>query len=142
MAEDPPIVKVTSADVDMNAAIARARDTLPTFWASYDTPKPSETGHGLKVRFAVGPDRFEHIWMSEVEKLPDGNFSGRFANQPSDLPDKNEGDQVEFKQADITDWLFIRNGKVVGGESIKLLLKSMPKEQADAMRAQMEQPRQ
>jgi uncharacterized protein YegJ (DUF2314 family) len=142
MAEDPPIVKVTSADVDMNAAIARARDTLPTFWASYDTPKPSETGHGLKVRFAVGPDRFEHIWMSEVEKLPDGNFSGRFANQPSDLPDKNEGDQVEFKQADITDWLFIRNGKVVGGETIKLLLKSMPKEQADAMRAQMEQPRQ
>jgi uncharacterized protein YegJ (DUF2314 family) len=142
MAEDPPIVKVTSADVDMNAAIARARDTLPTFWASYDTPKPSETGHGLKVRFAVGPDRFEHIWMSEVEKLPDGSFSGRFANQPSDLPDKNEGDQVEFKQADITDWLFIRNGKVVGGESIKLLLKSMPKEQADAMRAQMEQPRQ
>ncbi|WP_159006535.1 DUF2314 domain-containing protein [Bradyrhizobium sp. S69] len=138
MAEDPPIVKITSADVDMNAAIARARDTLPMFWASFDAPKPSETGHGLKVRFAVGPHRFEHIWMSEVEKLPDGNFSGRFANQPSDLPDKNEGDQVEFKQADITDWLFIRNGKVVGGETIKLLLKSMPKEEADAMRAQME----
>ena len=141
MAEDPPVVKVTSADVDMNAAIARARDTLPTFWASFDAPKPSETGHGLKVRFAVGPDRFEHIWMSEVEKLPGGNFSGRLANQPSDLPGKNEDDQLEFKQADITDWLFIRNGKVVGGETIKLLLKSMPKEQADAMRAQMEQPR-
>ena len=140
MAEDPPIVKVTSADVDMNAAIARARDTLPTFWASFDAPKPSETGHGLKVRFAVGPDRFEHIWVSEVEKLPDGNFSGRFANQPSDLPG-NEGDQVEFKQADIADWLFIRNGKVVGAETMKLLLKSMPKEQADAMRAQMEEPR-
>jgi uncharacterized protein YegJ (DUF2314 family) len=141
VAEDPPVVKVTSADADMNAAIARARDTLPTFWASFDAPKPSETGHGLKVRFAVSPDRFEHIWMSEVEKLPDGNFSGRFANQPSDLPGKNEGDQVEFKQVDITDWLFIRNGKVVGGETIKLLLKSMPKEEADAMRAQMEQPR-
>jgi uncharacterized protein YegJ (DUF2314 family) len=122
----------------MNAAIARARDTLPTFWASYDAPKPSETGHGLKVRFAVGPGRFEHIWMSDVEKLPDGNFSGRCANQPSDLPGKNEGDQVEFKQAAITDWLFIRNEKVVGGETIKLLLKSMPKEEADAMRARME----
>jgi uncharacterized protein YegJ (DUF2314 family) len=142
MAEDPPIVKLTSDDADMNAAIARARDTLPTFWASYDAPKPSETGHGLKVRFKVGSNRFEHIWMSDVEKLPDGNFSGRLANEPSDLPGKNEGDQVEFKQADITDWLFIRNEKIVGGETIKLLLKSMPKEQADAMRAQMEQPRQ
>jgi uncharacterized protein YegJ (DUF2314 family) len=138
MAEDLPIVKVTTAAVDMNAAIARARDTLPTFWASYDAPKPSETGHGLKVRFAVGPHRFEHIWISDVEKLPDGNFSGRCANQPSDLPGKNEGDQVEFKQADITDWLFIRNEKIVGGETIKLLLKSMPNEEADAMRARME----
>src|SRR5271154_1043735 len=140
MADDPPIVKVTSADADMNAAIARARDTIPTFWASYHAPKPSETGHGLKGRFAVGAHRFEHIWISDVEKLPDGTFSGRFANQPSDVPGMNEGDQVEFKQADITDWLFIRNEKVVGGETIKLLLKSMPKEQADAMRAQMEQP--
>ena len=136
----PPIVEVTSADVDMNAAIARARDTLPTFWAAYDAPKPSETGHGLKVRFAVSPGRFEHIWMSDVEKLPDGNLSGRFANDPDDLPG-TEGDQVEFKQADITDWLFIRNEKIVGGETIKALLKSMPKEEADAVRALMEQPK-
>jgi uncharacterized protein YegJ (DUF2314 family) len=140
MAKDPPIVELTSDDADMNAAIVCARDTLPTFWASYDAPKPSETGHGLKVRFAVGPGRFEHIWMSHVERLPDGSFSGRCANQPSGLPGKNEGDQVEFKQADITDWLFIRNEKVVGGETIKLVLKSMSSEEADAMRARMEQP--
>ena len=145
MAEDPPIVKVTSSDADMNAAIARARDTLPTFWASYNARKPSETGHGLKVRFAVGRDRFEHIWMRDVEKLPDGNFSGRFANEPSDLPGKDEGDQADFNQADfnqadITDWLFIRNEKVVGGETIKRVLKSMSSEEADAMRARMEQP--
>jgi|SRR5271168_4615000 uncharacterized protein YegJ (DUF2314 family) len=139
--EDLPIVKLTSDDAEMNAAIARARDTLPTFWASYDARKPSETGHGLKVRFAVGPGRFEHIWMSDVEKLPEGHLSGRFANEPSDLPGKNEGDQAEFKQADITDWLFIRNEKVVGGETLKLLLKSMTSEEADAIRAQMEQPR-
>src|ERR1700722_15487245 len=117
--EDLPIVKLTSDDAEMNAAIARARDTLPTFWASFDAPKPSETGHGLKVRFAVGPERFQHTWMSDGEKLPDGNFSGRFANQPSDLPDMNEGDQVEFEQAQISDWLFIRNEKVVGGETIR-----------------------
>jgi hypothetical protein len=46
MAEDPPTVKVITDDVDMNAAIARARDTLPAFWASYDAPKPSEPDMG------------------------------------------------------------------------------------------------
>ena len=42
--DDPPTVGVRAADAEMNAAIARARDTLPTFWASCDAPKPTEVG--------------------------------------------------------------------------------------------------
>jgi uncharacterized protein YegJ (DUF2314 family) len=78
--------------------------------------------------------------MSDVKRLPGGNYSGRFANQPGELPGKDIGDEAKFEQADISDWLFLRNEKVVGGETIKLLFKSMPKEDADAMRARMEQP--
>jgi uncharacterized protein YegJ (DUF2314 family) len=137
--EDPPIVGVRSADAEMNAAIAHARDTLPTFWASCFAPKPTETGHALKVRFEVGAE-VEHIWVIDVEKLSNGNYSGRFANEPSELLG-NIGDQVEFKQIDISDWMFMRNEKVVGGETIRALLKSMPEEEADAMRARMEQPK-
>ena len=137
--DDPPTVGIRAADVEMNAAIACARDTLPTFWASCDAPKPTEVGHALKVRFDVGADG-EHIWVSDVKKLSDGNYSGRLANEP-DLLGKNIGDQVEFRQVDISDWMFMRNEKVVGGETIKALLKSMPKEEADAVRARMEQPK-
>jgi uncharacterized protein YegJ (DUF2314 family) len=138
--DDPPTVDVRAADAEMNAAIAHARDTLPTFWASCDAPKPTETGHALKVRFDVGAE-VEHIWVIDVKKLSDGNYSGRLANEPSDLPGKNIDDQVEFKQTDISDWMFMRNEKVVGGETIKALLKSMPEEEADAVRALMEQPK-
>jgi uncharacterized protein YegJ (DUF2314 family) len=138
--DDPPIVDVRAADAEMNTAIARARDTLPTFWASCDAPKPTETGHALKVRFDVGAE-VEHIWVIDVKKLSDGNYSGLLANEPSDLPGKNIGDQVKFKQIDISDWMFMRNEKVVGGETIKALLKSMPEEEADAVRARMEQPK-
>ena len=134
------IIDVRTADAEMNAAIAHARETLPTFWASYEAPKPSETGHSLKVRFPTGGSRGEHIWMADVKKLPNGGYSARFANQPRDLPGKRVGDLVEFKQADISDWMFMRNGKIVGGETIKPLLKSMPKAEADALRARMEQP--
>ena len=94
----------------------------------------------MKVRFNVGAG-VEHIWVSDVRQLSDGDYSGRFANEPSDLPGKNVGDQVKFKQIDISDWMFMRNEKVVGGETIKALLKSMPKEEADALRARMEQPK-
>jgi uncharacterized protein YegJ (DUF2314 family) len=45
-----------------------------------------------------------------------------------------------FKEADISDWMFMRNGKIVGGETIRPLLKSLPKANADALRAKLETP--
>ena len=66
--------------------------------------------------------------------------AGRFANAPRDLPGKKAGEVALFKEADISDWMFTRNGKIVGGETIKPLLKAMPKADADALRARMETP--
>jgi uncharacterized protein YegJ (DUF2314 family) len=135
-----PVIDLSSGNAEMNAAIAKARATLPTFWASYDAPKPYETGHSLKARFPNPRNNGEHIWIAEVKKIADGRYSGRFANAPRDLPGKKAGDVIEFKEADISDWMFMRNGKIVGGETIRPLLKSMPKADADALRARMETP--
>ena len=135
-----PVIDLGSGDAEMNAAIAKARGTLPTFWVSYDAPKPSETGHSLKVRFPKPRSGGEHIWMADVKKTADGRYSGRFANAPRDLPGKKAGDVAEFREADISDWMFTRNGKIVGGETIRPLLKSLPKADAEALRARMESP--
>jgi len=135
-----PVVNVPNSNPEMAAAIAKARATLPTFWASYEAPKSSETGHSLKARFPNPKNDGEHIWMAEVKKLPGGRYSGRFANQPRDLPGKRAGDLVEFTEADISDWMFMRDGKIVGGETIRVLLKSLPKADADALRARLETP--
>jgi uncharacterized protein YegJ (DUF2314 family) len=133
------VISVADTDAEMNAAIARARATLTVFWASYDAAKRTETEHSLKVRFpTAGND--EHIWMSQVKKLPGGEYAARFADTPQNLPGKRLGDLAEFKDLDISDWMFVRNGKIVGGETIRPLLKSMPKADADALRARMEQP--
>ena len=140
-AEDrSPVIDVRSADAEMNTAIARARGTLPTFWASYDAPKSSETGHSLKVRFANSTNNGEHIWMADVKKIAAGRYSGRFANAPRYLPGKHAGDTVEFREADISDWMFLRNDKIVGGETLRPLLKSLSKPDADALRARLERP--
>src|ERR1700753_4167916 len=121
------VIHVPSDDAEMAAAIARARARLPTFWASWKKPKPSETGHALKVRFANETNDGEHIWMRDVKKLPSGLYSGRFDDAPVYLPGKKEGDLAEFEEADISDWMFRRNDKIVGGETIRPLLKSLPK---------------
>ena len=135
-----PVIDLSSGNAEMNAAIAKGRATLPTFWASYGAPKPSETGHSLKVRFPNPRNNGEHIWMADVKKTADGGYSGRFANAPRDLPGKKAGEVALFKEADISDWMFMRNGKIVGGETIRPLLKSLPKAEADALRARLETP--
>jgi uncharacterized protein YegJ (DUF2314 family) len=135
-----PVIDVRSADAEMNAAIARARGTLPAFWSSYDAPKTSETGHSLKVRFAASSNHGEHIWMADVKKIGGGRYSGKFANEPRYLPGKHAGDMVEFREADISDWMFLRNDKIVGGETLRPLLKSLSKPDADALRARLETP--
>ena len=140
-AEDrSPVYDVASGNPEMAAAIAKARATLPAFWASYEAPRASEAGHSLKVRFATRRNDGEHIWMADVKKLAGGRYSGRFANQPRDLPGKRAGDLIEFTEADISDWMFMHNDKIVGGETIRVLLKSMPRADADALRARMETP--
>ena len=143
-AEDrSPVIDVSSANAEMNAAIAKGRATLPTFWASYDAPKSSETGHSLKVRFINPRTNGEHIWMADVKKTADGRYSGRFAETgkraicPARRPARWP---CSRKLTDISDWMFTRNGKIVGGETIKPLLKGMPKADADALRARMETP--
>ena len=133
------VISVADTDAEMNAAIARARATLPVFWASYDAPKRSEAEHSLKVQFLTAGNG-EHIWMSQITKLPSGDSAARFADVPKTMPGKRIGDLARFTEADISDWMFMRNGKIVGGETIKPLLKSMPKADADALRARMEQP--
>ena len=138
--DDPPVIVVPSGDPEMAAAIAKARATLSVFWASYEAAKPSEDGHSLKVRFPTSRTNSEHIWMVDVKRLPDGGFSGRFGNAPRDLPGRREGDLAQFTEADITDWMFMRNGKIVGCETMRPLLKSMPKADADAFRAMLETP--
>jgi len=140
-AEDrSPVIGVPSNDAEMNAAIEKARVSLATFWASYASPKSDEHDHALKVRFPTSGSGSEHIWVANVKKLADGTFAGHLANQPLDLAGKNEGDPVEFKAADISDWMFMRKDKIVGGETLRAMFKSMPKEDADALRAQMETP--
>jgi hypothetical protein len=94
-----PVIDLSSDNAEMNAAIAKGRATLPAFWASYDAPKPSETGHSLKVRFANPRNNGEHIWMADVKKTADGRYSGRFANAPRDLPGKKAGEVALFMEA-------------------------------------------
>jgi uncharacterized protein YegJ (DUF2314 family) len=137
-ADGDGVISVSADDAEMNAAIAKARATLPDFWKAFDHPSSGDSDFALKVRIADG-DAVEHFWLVDLERA-DGKVFGTLGNDPQFVTSVKIGDRLEIPEADISDWLFLRNGKMVGNQTIRPLLKRMPKDEADAYRSILAEP--
>lgn len=133
------VINVPNEDAEMAAAIAKARASLPKFWKVREAAKAGEEGFALKVRIPYGKDFAEHFWLTNI--MRDGDrMSGIISNDPNDATHVSKGDRYDFTEAEVSDWLYRRNGKMVGNETMRPLLKRMPKAQADQYRAMYESP--
>lgn len=130
-------ITVPGDDEEMNVAIEKARRRLPWFMAQLAKPGAGESGFAVKVQLPVINHETdvngEHIWVINIEIDPEGNLSGDIDNDPQHLSGLKAGDRLVFTIDEITDWMFLRNGKIVGNETRRALLKFMsPEERASA----------
>ena len=132
------VISVLSEDKDMNAAIQKARGALSSFWTSYGSPAAGEADHALKVAVA-GNGTTEHFWLTRIKREA-GKISGVISNQPQSVKTVKVGQRYEFTEDMISDWTFKRNGKLVGNETMRVLLPRMPEEQAAVYRKMYETP--
>jgi uncharacterized protein YegJ (DUF2314 family) len=132
------VISVLSEDKEMNAAIQRARRTIDTFWKSYEALSANETDHALKVAIA-GNGTTEHFWLTRIRR-DGGKLSGVVSNRPQNVKTVKLGQRYEFTAETISDWTFKRNGKLVGNETMRVLLPRMPEEQAAVYRQMYETP--
>ncbi len=137
-AQSDTLITVPNEDPEMAAAIAKARASLPVFWKSFEQPGPGEEGFALKVAIRDGKD-VEHFWLTDVAR-DGGKLSGTINNEPGLVDNVENGARYEFTEAEISDWLFQRNGKMVGNETMRPLLKRMPQAEAEQYRAMYEAP--
>lgn len=139
LAKDP-VYNVRIEDAEMNAAIAKARAALPDFFKEFTAPKSGETGFSLKVRIPYGDGTSgEHFWLTDVERKGD-RFIGTINGEPENATQVQTGQRYEFGEPEISDWMFMRDGKMVGNETMRPLLKQMPHDQAEQYRALYEKP--
>jgi uncharacterized protein YegJ (DUF2314 family) len=132
------VVSVLSEDKEMNAAIKKARTSLDVFWKSYETPGPGEADFALKVAIS-GNGSTEHFWLTRIQR--DGEqLSGLISNQPQSVKTVKMGQRFSFTTDMISDWTFKRNSKLVGNETMRVLLPRMPEEQAAVYRQMYETP--
>lgn len=128
------IVNVEANDREMNAAKARAIAELPDFYRHLSRPERGEDRFMIKFDIAPG-EAVEYVWAGDLDRstMP---MTGTLLSHPQQTRDQ-AGDRVSIAEADIIDWLYIRNGVAQGAYTQRVLLDRMPPDEAAALRANM-----
>ena len=131
-----PIVRyVSREDQAMNAAIARARATLPQFLPRLRNPPAGQSYLGVKVRLG-GESAGEHIWLYEV-RYQGGRIVGRLVDDAELFPKFKRDDEVRVAPGEITDWMTVENGLACGGFTSRIMARSMTPDQRAAWMEEM-----
>ena len=118
-----------ATDVELEAAIQQARNTLEEFMDRIASPHPDRTFVAVKVR-VFPPDGWpQDIWVDGVT-YTDGSFRG---NMGDDIPSLKLSfdDKMVIQTKAIVDWMIVEDGKLVGGYTIRLAYQRMSPEEKE-----------
>jgi uncharacterized protein YegJ (DUF2314 family) len=118
----------------VNDAIAKAKQTLPVFFARLAKPEPGDSGFMIKIRFETSkPPSGEHVWARDIVRDGD-KVSATIDTDPRDIPNVKRGQRVTVPVSQITDWLYVRNNRYHGAYTVRALLPYMDPKEAEEMR--------
>ena len=121
----------------MAAAIAKARASLESFRTVLAAPPTGSKSFSVKVGFPWGiKDDREHIWLTEP-KLAATTVTGTINNEPVDATSLKLGEVVTAPLEDISDWMYVENGVLRGGYTLRVLLDKMSPETRKKMLSEM-----
>ncbi len=124
------IARVPDDDPKMNEAMAKARTTVDTFLTALKAPTRNQTMFAVKVHFKDGSQN-EHMWISKVT-FDGTKFHGMIDNSPQMVKNVKAGQKVSVAKGEISDWMFLENKKLVGGETLRVLRNALnDKERAE-----------
>ena len=106
------LVYAKADDVEVNAAMKAAKDSLPEFWSRYDAQRPGDGPFLLKVALPTRDDDLEYIWMFVTTREP--KITGALANAPVKIDGVSEGSTVTVTEDQISDWTYVRDEVVYG----------------------------
>lgn len=112
-AKNDEVLHLEDDDPAMQAAYAKARNTLDHFLALAASPPPDVGAFAVKVSIAEG-DYQEHFWVTPFEITKDGTFLGQIGNRPRIALGVAEADYISFRRADVVDWTYRKEGKMHG----------------------------
>jgi uncharacterized protein YegJ (DUF2314 family) len=130
------LVKEGYDEEEMEAAIARARSEVDSFIA--EMSKGNGTDFAVKVPIEDKGET-EHFWLTDIA-YQNGKFEGVIGNDPGIVTNVKSGQKWTVKKSEISDWMFMRDGKMHGNYTIRPLLKTMSEKEAAKFRSIMANP--
>ena len=130
---DDHVINVDKDDQEMLAAFAKARKSVDTVIALINAGKLSK--YNIKVKIQ-DPNGTEYFWLSGVT-LNGDTFTGKIDNDPEIVKNVKIGDEQTVPKAGISDWMYMKNGKMHGNYTLRVLLKKIDKDEAAKYRAML-----
>jgi len=120
---EPACLQIAEENKAMDRAVETAQKTVKKFIAVLRSPKGNQGRFAVKKPIVEG-DKVEHIWLTEVSF--DGHlFHGKVDNEPVDIKGARLGQEVSVAANEISDWMYVEDGKLVGGYTIAAMLQHM-----------------
>jgi len=117
-ATEPEYYQVQNDHAAMHEAVITARKTVGKFIGALKHPTAGQIDFEVKKPFVQGSN-VEHIWLSDVQ-FTGSRFQGRLDNTPQKIRGLKVGQLVSVNPNEISDWVYIDNGKLVGGYTIRV----------------------
>ena len=83
--------------------------------------------------------RTEHFWANDIERKDDKIF-GTINNDPEIVKNVRMGERIEIPDAQISDWLYLRDDKMIGNYTLRVLFKQMPAKEVEYWKQRMAEP--
>jgi uncharacterized protein YegJ (DUF2314 family) len=126
--QDVNVVNVSNNDERMNWAIEKANATLNYFQESLLAPQPSQQYFSVKVLITDGEHQ-EHLWLTTPSFDDEGNLYGVVGNKPVSVRSVSLNQKIGIEAQNISDWMIIENGRLIGGYTIRAIRDSLPREE-------------
>jgi len=123
--ENDAVSAVADDDAAMNALIAEARGSVNVFLDKLKNPAEDENTFSVKYPFKTdegSETKIEHIWLGDITE-ENGKYFGVVDNDPFYIKSMKNGDRVEFDVKSISDWMYYKGQKIIGGKSMKYILE-------------------
>jgi uncharacterized protein YegJ (DUF2314 family) len=131
----PEVARIAVDDPLTARAIGQARKTAGQLLQAFHTRGAAQRDFRFKILVAER-GLVEQYWVT-LESADEHGFTGIIANHPGDITSVKFGQQVTVPAQEISDWMYVDQGVLKGGYSVRLMRDRLQPEERSEFERQM-----